>query len=154
MIAPREQNQNLRFVSLGLSQQEQQILEQAATQIGGVTVHANTDMELWNQARVSQFDLYIIGQSQDTPNPSYLIWLLKGIANHDRIILIYTSRHQEETERLKRYDAMYVLDRPIDPHRLSRMLESAIDRADHPPRIGLFSRLSNLFGRKRFTEVH
>jgi len=143
MIAPRQEEQALQVISIGLQSEEQTGLAEIISDLGGELRTALDDLELWSHARYGRFDLCVLGQSKEITDPSYLIWLLKGIANQSRIILIYSTLAPEEAERLKRYHAIYVLQRPIDPDRLAHTIETALNRSSESG-LGFWSRISNL----------
>ncbi|MEW6234925.1 MAG: hypothetical protein AB1656_06020 [Candidatus Omnitrophota bacterium] len=153
MIAPRDNEHTLRLLSLGLSSQEKTLVESVAARIGGALHCAKDDMDLWGFARTGRFDLCILAQNEEIHDPSYLIWLLKGLASHSRIILIYSSIAQEEANRLKRYDAPHVLVRPVDAAHLAQAIDAAMN-AREEKREGFWARLIRLPGSRKSSKVH
>lgn len=123
MIAPREYE--FRVLSIGLQHQEQRAVAALCNQLGGKYEDSIDEMDLYRMAQTGIAPVCIIGQSEKNQEPTYLVWLLKGIINPNKTILIYTSFNEEESKKLERFGAENVLIRPIDPQRLARMIESA-----------------------------
>jgi hypothetical protein len=123
MIAPREYD--FRVLSIGLQHQEQRAVAAICSQIGGKYEDSIDEMDLYRLAQSGNAPVCIIGQSEKNPEPSYLVWLLKGIIHPYKTILIYNSFSEEESKKLDRFGAENVLTRPLDPDRLARMMESA-----------------------------
>ncbi len=149
MIAPRTNENLLHILSFGLLSQEKNVLDKIAKESGFQLTYAKDDLELWNHARSGHYDLCILGQAEEIPDPSYLIWLLKGLSTHSKMILIYSELTPEINERLKRFHASYVIERPIDPHRFMVTVESALNSGEIR-KDGLWSSLSCLFSSRKF----
>lgn len=125
MIAPREYA--FRVISIGLQHEEQRDVASIAAQLGGKYEDAIDEMDLCRLAQDGASPICIIGQSDKISEPSYLVWLLKGIIDSSKAILIYSSMNKEEAAKLDRHEVTNVLSRPVDSNQLGRMLESAIE---------------------------
>ena len=147
MIAPRINEQTLRFISLGLDPKEQELLKHLSSEIPCELQIAQDDLDLWSHARYGSFDVCILGQSEEIPDPSYLVWLLKGIAGESQIILIYSTLNKEEAERLERFDAAFVLKRPVKPDQLTHTIDSALN-GKGVRKVGFWSKLSGLLAHR------
>lgn len=101
------------------------MLEKLCAQAGGKLKNHKDEMELLQHVQMNAHSICIIGQSKETPEPTYIVWLLKGMIHSSNIILVYSMLDEVEEKKLHRYGATNILTRPMDPHRLARMVESA-----------------------------
>ncbi len=135
MIAPNDKNNALRILAIGLLPEEEKFLQNLVRQNGGELKQAHDDLDVWNKARSEPFDVFVLGQCEQIDTPSYLIWLLKGIANQSNIILIYSKITAEEQKRLNHSNSVHVLQRPIDVQTLMAEVEDIYsgraERQDH-----------------------
>ncbi len=127
MTASQNSNRSVRIMTIGLQPSEIKNLQKIAHEAGGIVHIARNDLDLSSQAHLYQFDLYVFGQCEEIPNPSYCMWLLKGVATHCGVILIYSSLPKEEQKRIGRFHATHVLGRPVDPHLLAKTVDSALN---------------------------
>lgn len=144
MIAPKENEHRIRIVTLGLNQKELALIDGLLKRVKGQLITASDDMDLWGLVRTGEFDLCVLGQGGEIEDPSYLIWLLRGLANHSRIILIYSNISSEEANRLDRFHASYVLQRPVDSAELIHTLESALNGRHERSQRGFWQRVASL----------
>ena len=150
MIAPREDV--LHILSMGILQQEREILQQYATETGSELVLAKDDLDLWNHARNGQFDLCILGQTEEIPDPSYLIWLLKGLANHSKVILVLSTMTSDIEERLERFHASFSLTRPFTGAQLIKAIDQVLNTREER-RDGLWASISRFLPSRRHVKV-
>ncbi len=148
MIAPREPEGYARILALGLNESERSLLQQFLTEIGGELTAVETDLDMWSLARSSHYDLCIAGQCESVPNPSYLIWLLKGITQQSRIVLVVSETSGCEIQQLDASHIAGIFQRPIAPVKFIQTIESALVR-NETPSPGWFSSITNLFQRSR-----
>ncbi len=146
MIAPNESKQ-LRILSFGLEPQEDHWLQRYAQAIHGTLEKAEDDMDLWGKAQKGDFEVCVLGQCSEVPDPSYLIWLLKGVANHSRIIMIYSQVPEDEARRLQRLHASHILQRPVEAKSFAKAIEAAVHRGGEKKE-SIWSTLGHLFSRK------
>jgi len=123
MIAPRDNDHPLSILVIGLLPDEEKFLQNLVRQAGGELKKAHDDLDVWNQARSKKFDVFVLGQCEQIEIPSYLIWLLKGIANQSNIILLYSTITQDEKKRLDHSNSVHILQRPIDTNSLLNEVE-------------------------------
>ncbi|RJP19059.1 MAG: hypothetical protein C4527_28025 [Candidatus Omnitrophota bacterium] len=151
MIAPRESV--LHILSIGLQPQEREMLQNFAKESGDDLIFAKNDLDLWNHARNGNFDLCVLAQTEEIPDPSYLIWLLKGLANHSKVVLIFTTLTPELEERLQRFHASRALERPIDSQQLTRAIKNVLNTREEKSD-WFWSSISRLFHSRRRAKVH
>ncbi len=150
MIAPRENK--LRFLLMGLQPSEDEILQQYARKTDCEMVFTKDELDLWNHARNGQFDLFILSQTDDIPDPSYLIWLLKGLANHSKVILVLSQVTAEIEERLDRFHASYALERPIRPEQLEQAIDTVLHSREEKEN-GVWNFVSRIFPHRKHVKV-
>lgn len=126
MTASQGSHQTVRFIALGLQSQEIECLQKIAHETGGIVHVARNDLDLSSQAHLYHFDLVVIAQSEEIPDPSYGLWLLKGVATRCGVILIYSTLPQEEQKRISRLRNAYILGRPVDPQQLAKTVDAAL----------------------------
>ncbi len=126
MTVSQNSNYSVRIMTIGLQPAEIESLQKIAHDAGGIVHIARNDLDLSSQAHLYHFDLYVFGQSEEIQNPSYCMWLLKGVATHCGAILIYTTLPKEEQKRIGRFHATHVLGRPVDPRLLAKTVDAAL----------------------------
>ena len=122
MIAPKEVETGMNVLSIGLQPEEQALVSTLCQEFGGKLHMAKDEIDMNHLARETAVDLCILAQSEAVSDPSYLVWLLRGITSNYHIILIYSSLSEEETERLDRFEATMVLMRPLDREHLKETI--------------------------------
>ncbi len=123
MIAPNDNTTKKRILALGLQAGEAELVNQIADNLGVIADIAQNDLDLWDHAQSCHYDLYILGQSEEIPNPTYLIWLLKGVAVRCKFILIYST----PPENVEHRDEIYkISNRPVVGKQLLDAVWSAL----------------------------
>jgi DNA-binding NtrC family response regulator len=135
MIAPKNNAKSKSILMLGLQKQELELISKITAQLNINAETVQNDMDLWNHAQKNTHDLYILGQTDQIPDPSYLIWLLKGLSHNSKFILTYSNMNDDEKHRLDRYHAFSIFKRPIVANRLydaiwSALNESTVQKSD------------------------
>ncbi len=115
-----------RILTLGLNDQEKTNIEKIASSLGGVVTNVDTEMELLKYAETNHFDICMVGQSDNVPEPSYIIWLLKGITKQSRMIVLYSSLSSEEEKKVLRYEVSNILQRPVKSGEVTKAIESIL----------------------------
>ncbi len=151
MIAPRDFG--FHVFSLGLLPQEKSVLEKITSQLGLHLEAAKDELDLCRLTQNETSSICVIGQSDKIPEPSYITWLLKGIISSSKIMLIYNSITDEETQKLNRFDISNAMIRPIDPHRLARMIENVMT-VHEEKREGFLTALTRFMPFRRHTLTH
>lgn len=126
MIAPNASLQTFNLLTLGLAKDEEHILESMAASYGGRVDHATNDLDLWDLAQKKNYDACLLGQTAQSHDPCYLVWLLKGVIRKTKVILIYDSINHDDDERLRRIEAAHVLVRPVNGNELLKHLDLAL----------------------------
>jgi len=111
MIAPNDGSRALYILTIGLLPEEEEYFQNLVLKKGGEFKKAHDELDVWNQARRANFDVFVVGQCEHIEIPSYLVWLLKGIASQANIIVIYSNITAEERKRLENTECVHVLQR-------------------------------------------
>ncbi len=113
----------LRILTLGLTLEEQKQLYEIATQTNCIIYQVDSEIELWKQTCDLEFDLFVLGQSDSLPHPSFRVWLIRGIASNAFITVILDDPNTIELEQLTNCPKINVLERPADLSVMSSTLE-------------------------------
>ncbi len=141
-----------RILTLGLNDQEKTNIEKIASSFGGVATNVETEMDLLQHAETTRFDICMVGQSDNVPEPSYIIWLLKGITKQSRMIVLYSSMTSEEEKKVLRYEVTNILQRPIKSGEVTKTIESILTH-NHDS-VGLWEAISNFIFPRRKAATH
>ena len=145
MTAPREDY--FRIITIGMQTKEKAYIDKIASSSGGSVMHTDNEIGLLKLAHNTNFDVCFIGQSDNTPELSYIIWLLKGLIKQSKMIVLFSSLSKEEEEKILRHDVSRVFKRPANPGGISKTIESILSH-DHES-VSIWETITNrLFFRK------
>ena len=113
----------LRILTLGLTLEEQKQLYEIAAQTNCIIYQADSEIELWKQTCDLEFDLFVLGQSDSLPYPSFRIWLIRGINSNAHITVIFNNLSSIELEPLNNCPKITILERPADISVMQSTLE-------------------------------
>ncbi|MBN2326034.1 MAG: hypothetical protein JXR73_02695 [Candidatus Omnitrophica bacterium] len=114
----------LRVLTMGLNDEEIDDLRELIISKEGEIYTVKNDMDLWSEARNTQFHACILGQSEELPHPTFRIWLLRGLQPNVRIIVLYDEIGSIETDPLENSEQVELIQRPADPNDLKTLFKS------------------------------
>ncbi len=113
----------LRILTLGLTLEEQKHLYEIAAQTNCIIYQADSEIELWKQTCDFEFDLFVLGQSESLPYPSFRVWLIRGIASKAYITVILNDSKSIDLEQLNNCPKIVIIERPTNLSVLQSTLE-------------------------------
>jgi hypothetical protein len=116
----------LKLLAIGLHEKESAFLQRAAEQSGGEYFYAENDMEFLTQARFGIYTVLLMGEKKNVSDPTYLVWLLKGIVRPSCIVLLYSSLADADRKKMKRYGVQAIHLRPFHPQAILQSCQQAL----------------------------
>lgn len=130
-----------RILAIGLQPREVEFAKKFAQQTGAKINGVNSEMDLMEQVRTGKYRMVIVGQVNDTIDPAYLVWLLKGLIPCSNLVLIFNSLSSEDAKKLHEHRIQNIFIRPGDPKDLIELFETALTAKEEKPGTGFMQTL-------------